>query len=384
VMLGAALPALDIKLGLPDGGSQPESTTERRAYDLLTEGFGEGFNATLTAVVNAPELSRDEQLGIADNLARGLENFPGVAAVSPPAQNFTHDLTVVQVIPTTSPTSDETKDLVEALRARADEIREETGIEAFVTGTTALNIDTADSLNSALPRYILVVVGLALILLTIVFRSIWVPIKAAAGFLLTIATALGVVVWIFQDGNLADLFGVSLPGPIVSFLPILLIGILFGLAMDYEVFLVSRMREAFVHSGKARESIITGFGESGRVVTAAALIMFGVFGAFVLADDPVTKSIGVSLAVGVAADAFIVRMTLVPAVMVLLGDRAWSLPSWLDRRLPNLDIEGAGLERATRPLARAPEPVPEPAEPLPEETVPSEEPARELPSPERR
>jgi uncharacterized membrane protein YdfJ with MMPL/SSD domain len=376
VMLVAALPALDIKLGLPDAGSQPESTTERKAYDLLTEGFGEGFNATLTAVVDAPELAREDQLALAGDLARGLENFPGVASVSPPAQNFTHDLTIAQVIPTSSPASDETKDLVHALRARADEIQEETGIEALVTGTTALNIDTAESLNAALPRYILVVVGLALILLTIVFRSILVPIKAAAGFLLTIATALGVTVWIFQDGNLADLFGVSLPGPIISFLPILLIGILFGLAMDYEVFLVSRMREAFVHSGKARESIITGFGESGRVVTAAALIMFGVFGAFVLADDPVTKSIGVSLAVGVLADAFIVRMTLVPAVMALLGDRAWSLPDWLDRRLPNLDIEGAGLEKdvgAPEP-APVPEPVPEPVEGRSEEAPPPDKP----------
>jgi putative drug exporter of the RND superfamily len=371
VMLVAALPALDIKLGLPDGGSQPEASTERRAYDRLTEGFGEGFNATLTAVVNAPDLSREDQLALAEDLARGLENFPGVAAVSPPAQNFTHDLTIVQVIPTSSPTSDETKDLVEALRARADEVRAETGIEAFVTGTTALNIDTADSLNAALPRYILVVVGLALILLTIVFRSIWVPVKAAAGFLLTIAAALGVVVWIFQQGNLADLLAVSLPGPIISFLPILLIGILFGLAMDYEVFLVSRMREAYVRSGQARESIVTGFGESGRVVTAAAIIMTSVFGAFVLADDPVTKSIGLSLAVGVLADAFIVRMTLVPAVMALLGDRAWWLPTWLDRRLPNLDIEGESLHRdVPEPEAPpVPEPVGEPVEPGAEEPV---------------
>jgi uncharacterized membrane protein YdfJ with MMPL/SSD domain len=268
----------------------------------------------------------------------------------------------VTVIPTTSPNSDETKDLVTALRGEADRIREETGLNAYVTGTTALNIDTSDSLSSAMPRYIIVVVGLALILLTAVFRSILVPIKAAVGFLLTIATAMGVVVWIFQDGNLSGLFGVSVPAPIISFLPILLIGILFGLAMDYEVFLVSRMREAYVHSGDARQSIITGFGQSGRVVTAAALIMFGVFGAFVLSDDPITKSIGVSLAVGVLADAFIVRMTLVPAVMALLGDRAWSLPPWLDRHLPNLDIEGEGVT--------APEPPPDPevgGRPEPEE-----------------
>jgi uncharacterized membrane protein YdfJ with MMPL/SSD domain len=370
LMLGAAVPALDVKLGLPDAGSDPEKTTERRAYDLLSEGFGEGFNATLTAVVDAPDLSREDQLAIGGQLAEGLEEFPGVAAVGPPTQNFTHDLTIVQVVPTGSPASDSTKDLVEALRTRADEIQAETGIAAYVTGQTAIDIDTADSLNAALPKYIVVVVGLALILLTVVFRSILVPIKAAAGFLLTIAASMGVVVWIFQEGNLADLFGVAQPGPIVSFLPILLIGILFGLAMDYEVFLVSRMRERFVRTGKARESIVTGFGQSGRVVTAAALIMFGVFGAFVISDDPITKSIGLSLAVGVAADAFIVRMTLVPAVMALMGDRAWHLPRWLDRRLPNLDIEGEGLEKdAAKPRSTG-DGAALPAEPAPPRPAP--------------
>jgi RND superfamily putative drug exporter len=207
-----------------------------------------------------------------------------------------------------------------------------------VTGTTALNIDTNDRLAAALPLYIAVVVGLALLLLTVVFRSVLVPIKAAAGFLLSIAASMGLVVWIFQDGHMADFFGVGQTGPIVSFLPVLLIGILFGLAMDYEVFLVSRMRETFLNTGKARESVITGYGQSGRVVAAAALIMIGVFGAFVLSDDPIVKSIGLSLAFGVLADAFVVRMTLVPAVMALLGRRAWRLPRVLDRFVPNVDL----------------------------------------------
>jgi len=189
-----------------------------------------------------------------------------------------------------------------------------------------------------LPLYVAVVVGLALLLLTMVFRSVLVPIKAAAGFLLSIAASMGLVVWIFQDGNMAELFNVGQTGPIVSFLPVLLIGILFGLAMDYEVFLVSRMRENFLSSGKARESIVKGYGQSGRVVAAAALIMVGVFGAFVLDDDPIVKSIGLSLAFGVLADAFVVRMTLVPAVMALLGRRAWRLPRRLDRLVPNLDL----------------------------------------------
>jgi uncharacterized membrane protein YdfJ with MMPL/SSD domain len=346
LLIGVAIPATHMKLGLPDDGSKSTSTTERRSYDLLTQGFGPGFNGPLTVVVDAPHLSSAEQKDLANKVVDGLEKFPGVAAVSPATQNEAGDLTVVKVTPTGGPSSDETKDLVAALRTKADEIRAKTGIEAAVTGTTALNIDTADRLDAALPKYVLVVVGLALLLLMVVFRSVLVPIKAAAGFLLSIAAAMGIVVWIFQDGNLADLFGVAQAGPIVSFLPILLIGILFGLAMDYEVFLVSRMREHFVHSGKARESIVTGYGHSGRVVTAAAIIMTAVFGAFLLDDDPVIKSIGLSLAVGVLADAFIVRMTLVPAVMAMLGRRAWWMPKRLGRVLPKIDVEGESLAKA--------------------------------------
>jgi RND superfamily putative drug exporter len=340
---GLALPAMHMRLGLPDDGSKPSSTTERRAYDLLTAGFGPGFNGPLTVVVDAPGLDGSEQKQLATKVVDGLEKVPGVAAVSPAIQNDKGDLTIVSVTPKSGPASDETRDLVSVLRDKAAQVREETGIQAFVTGTTAVNIDTADRLSAALPKYVLVVVGLALLLLTVVFRSVLVPIKAAAGFLLSIAAAMGIVVWIFQDGHLSGMFGVSQPGPIVSFLPILLIGILFGLAMDYEVFLVSRMREAFVRSGRARESIVQGFGHSGRVVTAAAIIMTVVFGAFVLEDDPVIKSIGLSLAVGVLADAFVVRLTLVPAVMALLGRRAWWLPRRLGRVVPNLDIEGENL-----------------------------------------
>jgi uncharacterized membrane protein YdfJ with MMPL/SSD domain len=346
LLIGVAMPAAHMKLGLPDDGSKTTSSTERRAYDLLTEGFGPGFNGPLTVVVDAPNLSSQEQKDLANKVVEGLEKFPGVAAVSPATQNEAGDLTVVQVTPTSGPSSDSTKDLVNALRDKADEIRAETGIDAAVTGTTALNIDTADTLDAALPKYVAVVIGLALLLLMVVFRSVLVPIKAAAGFLLSIGASMGLVVWVFQDGHLASLLGVAQTGPIVSFLPILLIGILFGLAMDYEVFLVSRMRESFVHTGKARESIVTGYGHSGRVVAAAALIMTAVFGAFLLDDDPVVKSIGFSLAVGVLADAFIVRMTLVPAVMALLGRRAWWMPRRLGRFLPKIDIEGERLAEA--------------------------------------
>jgi uncharacterized membrane protein YdfJ with MMPL/SSD domain len=346
LLLVIAIPATHMKLGLPDDGSKATTTTERRAYDALTEGFGPGFNGPLTVVVDAPNLSAQDQKDLANKVVAGLKEFPGVAAVSPATQNEAGDLTVVKVTPTTGPASDQTKDLVTALRDRADEIRDQTGIQAFVTGTTALNIDTADTLNAALPKYVAVVVGLALLLLMVVFRSVLVPVKAAVGFLLSIAASMGLVVWVFQDGHLAEQLGVAQTGPIVSFLPILLIGILFGLAMDYEVFLVSRMREAFVHTDKPRESIIAGYGHSGRVVTAAALIMTAVFGAFLLSDDPIVKSIGLALAFGVLADAFIVRMTLVPAVMALLGRRAWWMPRRLGRIVPTIDIEGERLAQA--------------------------------------
>jgi uncharacterized membrane protein YdfJ with MMPL/SSD domain len=348
-----ALPAMHMKLGLPDGGSKPTSTTERRAYDLLTDGFGPGANGPLTVVVDAPTVAPSDQKEFAGKVADVLKDLPGVAAVSPPLQNEKGDVTIVSVTPTTSPASDETKDLVALMRDKAAAIPKSQNIHAYVTGTTALNIDTADRLDAALPKYVAVIMGLALLLLMVVFRSVAVPLKAATGFLLSIAASMGLVVWVFQDGHMAGLFNVSQEGPIVSFLPILLIGILFGLAMDYEVFLVSRMRERFVHTGEPRESIVSGYAQSGRVVIAAATIMIGVFGGFVLDIDPVIKSIGLSLAFGVLADAFIVRLTLVPAVMALLGRRAWWLPKRLDRAVPNLDIEGERLQRTLRPAPAA-------------------------------
>jgi uncharacterized membrane protein YdfJ with MMPL/SSD domain len=342
-LLAVATPAMHMKLGLPDGGSKPTDSTERKAYDLLTEGFGPGFNGLLTVVVDAPEATPKQQEEIANSITGTLSEFPNVAAVSPPSQNERGDVTIAMVTPKTGPASDETKELVDYMRDKADALPEKYGINAYVTGTTALNIDTADTLAAALPKYIAVVVGLALLLLMVVFRSVLVPIKAAGGFLLSIAASMGLVVWVFQDGHFADMFGVAQTGPIVSFLPVLLIGILFGLAMDYEVFLVSRMREAYVHSGNAKESVVTGYGQSGRVVTAAAVIMTGVFAAFLLDPDPVIKSIGLSLAVGVLADAFVVRLTLVPAVMALLGKSAWKLPRRLEKVVPDMDIEGERL-----------------------------------------
>jgi putative drug exporter of the RND superfamily len=338
-----AIPAAHMKLGLPDGSSDPTTSTERRSYDLLTEGFGPGFNGTLTVVVDAPEIARSEQEEFGKQVASVLQDFPGVAAVSPAMVNDAGDLWIVQVTPKSGPASDDTKDLVNALRDKAATLPKSANISAYVTGQTAVNIDTADRLAEALPLYVAVVVGLALLLLMVVFRSILVPLKAAAGFLLSIAAAMGLTVWVFQDGHLNGLFDVAAAGPIVSFLPILLIGILFGLAMDYEVFLVSRMRERYVHTGDAKEAVVSGYVSSGRVVIAAATIMTAVFGAYILSVDPIIKSIGLSLAVGILADAFIVRLTLVPAVMTLLGKAAWWMPKRVEKLVPNLDIEGERL-----------------------------------------
>ncbi len=226
-LLAVSMPALDMRLGLPDGSSHPKGDTERVSYDLLTEGFGPGFNGTLTGVVDAPDLSAKEREQIGAQMLEGVSEFRASPRSASRSATRTGELTVVQVTPTTGPASQETQDLVEALRAKADETRAETGVRAYITGTTALNIDTSDTLSAALPSYVAVVVGLALLLLTAVFRSIMVPIKAAVGFLLTIAAAMGITVWIFQEGNLADLLGVAQTGPVVSFLPVLMIGILF-------------------------------------------------------------------------------------------------------------------------------------------------------------
>jgi RND superfamily putative drug exporter len=223
----------------------------------------------------------------------------------------------------------------------------QSGITSYVTGTTAFNNDVSDKLSSALAPFLILIVVLALLLLLLVFRSILVPVKAVIGFLLSLAASMGIVTFVFQQGHLGGLFGVQGTGPILSFLPVLVIGILFGLAMDYEVFLVSRIKEAVTHHGDARRAITEGMRDSARVVTSAGLIMATVFAAFIFGDDVIIKAIGLALAVGVIVDAFVVRMTLVPAVLHLLGGSAWWLPRWLQRALPNVDIEGATLARPT-------------------------------------
>jgi RND superfamily putative drug exporter len=339
-----SLPLKNMNLGLPDDATKPTSTTERRAYDLLASGFGPGFNGPLTLVVYAP--GHTDVATLAAKGATALQTVPDVAAVSAPIPNKAGDLAILSVTPNSGPSSTATKALVAQIVTAAERIKQQTGVEAYVTGTTAINIDVSDKLGHALPLFLALIVLLALFLLLLVFRSILVPIKAVVGFLCSLGVSMGLTVWVFQEGHLGSLFHVEATSPVISFLPILLIGILFGLAMDYEMFLVTRVREEYVHHGDAEAAIEAGMGLSARVVTAAGLIMTSVFASFILGDNVVIKSIGFALAIGVLVDAFVVRMTLVPAVLKLLGDRAWALPGRLDRILPNLDIEGAELTKA--------------------------------------
>jgi putative drug exporter of the RND superfamily len=336
-----AIPALDLRLGLPGDNMAGAETTQRKAYDMLTDGFGPGFNGPLTVVVDAAS-SPDPQ-NAAATAAGAIKGLAGVVTVSPPALNPAGDTAILQVIPATAPDSPETEALVHAIRDQNDGLRERTGADLSVTGTTAVDIDMSDKMGSALVPYLAVIVALAFLLLTLLFRSILVPIKAIAGFLLSVIATFGAVVAVFQWGWLDGLFGIDQAGPIMPMLPIFLIGIVFGLAMDYEVFLVSRMREEHVHGTPPTEAVVNGFAHGARVVTAAAIIMVSVFSGFILSPESFIKSIGFALAAAILFDAFVVRMTIVPAVMTLLGRRAWWLPRWLDRVLPDIDVEGEKL-----------------------------------------
>jgi len=336
-----AIPALSLDLNLPDGGSQPEGSTQRQAYDLVSEGFGPGYNGPLIVAVDITQtVNILEDLDSIGTQLRGLDD---VAYVSQGFPDEGLDTAIIQVTPDSAPDSVATKELVQKIRDLAPSIEKKYDTPISVTGTTAVGIDISNRLTNALIPFGLIVVGLSIVLLMAVFRSVLVPVKAAVGFLLSVVASFGVVVAIFQWGWLSDLLNVENPGPILSFMPIILMAVLFGLAMDYEVFLVSGMREEFVKTGDAKYAVAHGFANGSRVVTAAALIMFFVFFAFVPEGSGMIKPIALGLAVGIAFDAFLVRMTLVPALMTLFGKAAWWMPKWLGRILPNVDIEGEQL-----------------------------------------
>jgi RND superfamily putative drug exporter len=346
-----AVPVGSLGLSLPNAGVLPKDNEARIGFDLTSEHFGPGFNGPL--VLTGTIVTSTDPLGLMEDLQREVEAIDGVKEVALATPNETADTGIVQIVPETGPDDPATSELVRELRSHHDEWLDEFGIDLKVTGSTAVGIDISDRLGGALVPFGIFVVGLSFVLLMIVFRSIWVPLKAALGYLLSILAAFGVVAAVFSWGWGADLLHVARTGPIIAFMPIVVMGVLFGLAMDYEVFLVSRMREDYVHAARKRgftrevavDAVRSGFSASARVVTAAAVIMFAVFAAFVPEGDSNLKPIALALAVGIAIDAFLVRMTLVPAVMTLLGDKAWWMPAWLDRILPHFDIEGEAVER---------------------------------------
>ncbi|WP_326689825.1 MULTISPECIES: MMPL family transporter [unclassified Streptomyces] len=345
--LGAlALPVSAMKLGLPDEGNQPTDTTQRKAYDLLSDGFGAGFNGPLMTVVDTRGADNPE--AAAAEVEKRLKKVDGVTAVTPPVFNKGGDTATLSAVPDYGPSDSRTEDVVHDIRDQAGDIKRGTGATMLVTGSTAVAIDFSQVMNDALVPYLALVVGLAFVLLMLVFRSVLVPLKAALGFLLSVLAALGAVVAVFQWGWLAGLIGVEQTGPIMSMMPIFMIGVIFGLAMDYEVFLVTRMREAYVHGEGPGQAIVSGFRLGARVVTAAAVIMISVFAGFIGASEAMIKMMGFGLAIAILFDAFIVRMAIVPAVLALLGRHAWWLPRWLDRALPNVDVEGERLRKTLR------------------------------------
>jgi RND superfamily putative drug exporter len=346
-----AVPMASLRLGMPGDEAKSTATTERRAYDALAEGFGPGFNGPLTIVVDARGAA-DARAAVR-TVGERVGGTPGIVSVSQARFNEAGDTAVFRATPSTSPTDAETKALVEAIRRERPAVERQASATFEVTGTTALNIDVAAKVQSALVPYLAVVGGLAVVLLLVVFRSVAVPVKAALGFVLSVLAALGVLVLVFQQGHAAGLFGVEQTGPIMSLMPIFTMGIVFGLAMDYEVFLVSRMREAYTRGEPAGQAVVSGFRHSARVVTAAALIMIAVFSGFMGEEGSMIKMLGFGLAAAVLFDAFVVRMAIVPAVLALLGDRAWWVPRRLDRFLPRVDVEGAALEQ---PRAASPDP----------------------------
>ena len=343
VLLVVAIPALSMRLGLPDGGSEAEDSTAYKAFTWTEQAFGAGANAPLLVTAALPEATAEEEVrAIQLDVARELFSQKDVAAVAPVAVSDDRTLAAFQVIPKEGPNAVSTEQLVRDLRA-IPPVDGDIGLG--VAGAAAVNIDISEGLASVLPIYLVVVVGLSFLIMVMVFRSLLVPLIATLGFVLSLFATYGAVTAVFQWGWLGGVLGVHNPGPILSFLPVILVGILFGLAMDYQLFLATGMREAWAHGAPPRVAVAQGFRAGRTVVTAAAIIMVAVFSGFIASDSVIIKSMGLGLALGVLFDAFIVRMLLMPAIMHVLGGSAWWLPKWLDRIVPDVDVEGAALER---------------------------------------
>ncbi|SDX46071.1 MMPL family transporter [Paenibacillus sp. CF384] len=339
----AAIPVAKMEMGIPSGASANLDTASRQSYDAITSGFGEGFNGPLLLVAEPQDAAGKVTPETLNGLVQELQKHENVMLVTPMGINKSGDMAIISLIPKTGPTEAATKNLVQDLRAPDSKIAQSFGVTMGVTGFTAINIDMSSKLSEVFPLYVGIIVILSLIILLLVFRSVIVPIKATVGFLLSVLATFGITTAVYQWGWLHSLLGFDTGGPLLSFMPIMVTGILYGLAMDYQVFLVTSMRESYVHGHHGAQSVIHGYNQASRVVVAAAVIMVSVFAGFIFAPDIMIKQIGFALAIGILIDAFIVRMALVPAVMALFGDAAWRLPKWLDRSIPNLDVEGDKL-----------------------------------------
>ncbi len=348
-----AIPAFSIALGLPSSATANKDTAERQSYDLTSEAFGEGFNGQLVLAATATDGGAIDPASVQQLMAK-IGDMSDVALVLPGGVNADGTTAVIAVVPDSGPESAETKALVGDLRASVSQFADDYGLTVGVTGRTAILIDMSAALAAALPIYLGVIIALSLIIMLLVFRSILVPIQATVGFLLSILATLGVITAVFQWGWFIEVFGLDTPGPILSFLPIIVTGILYGLAMDYQVFLVSSMRESHVHGHKGAEGVRRGFEHASKVVVAAAVIMVSVFAGFAFNADVMIKQIGFALSIGILLDAFLIRMTLTPALLALFGEGTWWLPRWLDRIIPDLDIEG---DKLTKKLAEQASPA---------------------------
>ena len=347
LLLIAAVPFSSMRLGLPDGSSEPQDSTQYKAYQLISDAFGAGANGQLVTVVTLPKKleSTEAENDFKAEVAETIKAVRNVDAALPAAISEDGTRYMFQVVPKFGPASIETENLVHDIRDLASGFESKYSAELGVTGLAAVNIDVSQRMSSVLPLYLFVVIALSVLLMILVFRSIAVPIVASAGFLLSVMAAFGGVVAVYQWGWLGSLFDVHDPGPIMNFLPSIAIGILFGLAMDYQLFLATGMREAYVHGMAPKEAVNHGLKLSRSVVLAAATIMVSVFGSFMFSHSTMIRPVGFALAAGVLFDAFVVRLLLMPAVLTILGKAAWWLPKWLDRILPDVDVEGAKLER---------------------------------------
>lgn len=345
VLLALALPAMQLRLGLPDGAAEPPGSTANTAYHVVSENFGAGANAPIVTMVSLPDESptRERANAAAVDAAEYIAGMDGVVTAVPATISDDFRTALVTLTPETGPADSRTEELVKDLRDQREEIQDATGTDVGFTGQTVANIDISDTLNAALPVYMAIVLVLCLVIMLLVFRSIWVPVMATLGFIFSTVASFGAVVMVYQMGWGADFFGVHDPGPILAFLPILLVGVLFGLSVDYQIFIVSGMREAYMRGFEAHDAVRVGYRQGGTVVTACGVIMVSVFAGFIFAHVSVVRPIGFALAFGVAMDAFLIRTTFIPATMQLLGKHAWWLPRWLDRILPNVDVEGEKL-----------------------------------------